>query len=42
MRLLLGAFALVAAVASIAYEGLASNRRSVILLAIGFVAGWLA
>lgn len=41
MRLLLGAFALVAAFASVAYEGLASNRRSIVLLAIGFVAGWL-
>ena len=42
MNLLLGAFALVVALASIAYEGLASNRCSVVLLAIGFVAGWLA
>ena len=42
MRLLLGAFALVAAVAHVAYEGLHSNRRSVVLLAIGFIAGWLA
>lgn len=42
MRLLLGTFALVAAVASIACEGLAANRRSVLLLAIGFIAGWLA
>ena len=42
MRLLLGAFALVAAVASIAYEGLASNRRGIALFAVGFIAGWLA
>ena len=42
MNLLLGALALVAAVASIAYEGLHSNRRSIVLLAIGFIAGWLA
>ena len=42
MRLLLGAFALVVALASVAYEWLASNRRSIVLLAIGFIAGWLA
>ena len=42
MKLLLGAFALVAAFASVAYEGLHSNRSSIVLLAIGFVAGWLA
>ena len=42
MRLLLGSFALVAAVVSIAYEGLASNRRSIVLFAVGFIAGWLA
>lgn len=42
MRLLLGAFALMAAVAHIVYEGLASNRRGVFLLALGFIAGWLA
>lgn len=42
MKLLLGAFALVAAFASIAYELLAFNRRGVILLAVGFIAGWLA
>lgn len=42
MRLILGAFALVVAVAHIAYEGLASNRRSIVLFAVGFIAGRLA
>ena len=40
MKYLLAAFAMVAAFATMAYEGLANNRRSVLLFIAGFLAGW--
>lgn len=42
MKMLLSAFAMVAAFATMAYEGIANNRRSVLLFLAGFFAGWFA